>query len=190
MLTLRLLRLAAGASWRPSEIHFEGAPPAHAEELAALAAGGVRFHGAQTVLVFPARILALPLPRPEAESALAPTRPPVAPTDLLGSLRATIQGLLQVGELALGSAAEAAGMSTRSLQRHLAGAGLNFGDVVDDVRFELACGLLRDPHSKVVAVSAELGYTDSANFTRAFRRWAGVSPRTFRRALSEHALAG
>ena len=80
-------------------------------------------------------------------------------------------------------------MSTRSLQRHLAAAGLSFAGLVDDVRFQLACGLLRDPHSKVVEVSAELGYTDSANFTRAFRRWAGVSPRSFRRGLSEHALA-
>ena len=189
MLLLGLLRLAAGASWRPNEIHFEGAPPAHAEELAALAVRGVRFRSAQTVLVLPARILALPLPRPDADVAPAPVQPPVAPTDFVGSLRATIHGLLQVGELALGTAAEAAGMSTRSLQRHLAGAGLNFGDVVDDVRFQLACGLLRDTHSKVVAVSAELGYTDSANFTRAFRRWAGVSPRVFRRVHSEHSLA-
>jgi AraC-like DNA-binding protein len=188
LLLLRLLRLAAGAGWRPSEIHFEGAAPAHADELDALALRGVRFGAAQTVIVFPARLLALPMPRPEAESPLAHLRPPVAPADFVGSLRATIRGLLQVGELTLGSAAEAAGMSTRSLQRHLSVAGLSFGDMVDDVRLELACGLLRDPHSKVVAVSAELGYTDSANFTRAFRRWAGVSPRTFRRALSEHAM--
>ena len=30
--------------------------------------------------------------------------------------------------------------------------------------------------------AAELGYSDSANFTRAFRRWAGVAPATFRRS--------
>jgi AraC-like DNA-binding protein len=189
MLAIGFIRLAAGRNWRPSEIHFEGEPPAHADELEALAVRGVRFRAAQTVMVFPARLLALPLPRPDTEMPLSTAALPVAPTDFVGSLRATIRGLIQVGELALGSTAEAAGMSTRSLQRHLAEAGLSFGDVVDDLRFELACGLLQDPQSKVVAVSAELGYTDSANFTRAFRRWAGVSPSTFRRSLSEHALA-
>jgi AraC-like DNA-binding protein len=186
---IAVLRRAAGAGWRPSEIHFEGPPPAHAEELAGLATRGVRFGAAQTVLVFPAGLLALPLPRRDGDGALAAVPPPVAPTDLVGSLRATVRTLLQVGELALESAADAAGTSPRSLQRRLAGRGLSFAELVDDVRFRTACALLRDPHRKVVEVSAELGYTDSANFTRAFRRWAGVSPRSFRRALAEHALA-
>lgn len=32
----------------------------------------------------------------------------------------------------------------------------------------------------IVEISNELGYTDSANFTRAFRRWSGLSPQAFR----------
>jgi AraC-like DNA-binding protein len=50
--------------------------------------------------------------------------------------------------------------------------------------------LLRDPDVRIVDVSAELGYTDSANFTRAFRRWAGVPPLAFRRAVQLAADAG
>jgi AraC-like DNA-binding protein len=41
--------------------------------------------------------------------------------------------------------------------------------------------MLADPRVKVIDVSNELGYSDSANFTRAFRRWSGVAPQLFRR---------
>jgi AraC-like DNA-binding protein len=33
----------------------------------------------------------------------------------------------------------------------------------------------------VIEVADRLGYRDAANFTRAFRRWTGASPREFRR---------
>jgi AraC-like DNA-binding protein len=190
MMLLQYLRLGAGRAWRPAEIHFEGPPPRHAEELAALAERGVSFGARRTAVVFPARLLERPIPRPAlpaAESGLSPI--PIPPTEFVASLRVAVRSLLQVGELSLAVAAEAAGTSTRSLQRRLARAGLSFAEVVDDVRFALACELLRDERAKVVEVAAELGYNDSANFTRAFRRWAGVPPRSFRRALAEPALA-
>jgi AraC-like DNA-binding protein len=189
MLAIRFLRLAAGPHWRPLEIHLEGSRPRYGEQLAELAVKGVRFGASHTTLVFPAVLLGLPLPRLHADGAVAEPRPPVAPTGFAGALRATVRSLLEVGELSLAMAAEAAGTSTRSLQRRLAALGLTFAGVVDEVRFEWACQLLSEPQAKVVNVAGELGYNDAANFTRAFRRWAGVSPRSFRRALSEQALA-
>ena len=78
-------------------------------------------------------------------------------------------------------------MSVRSLQRHLADSSLSFAQLVDEVRFEAASAMLYDPDIRIVDISAELGYTDSANFTRAFHRWAGVSPREFRRAQLDFA---
>ena len=188
LIAIQFFRLAAGPRWRPTEIHLEGPPPRHADRLAELALHGVHFDASQTVIVFPARLLALPLPPSEPESHAA-GRSPVAPTGFVGSLRATVESLVQIGELALATAAEAAGTSPRSLQRYLAGVGLNFADLVEEVRFRMATEFLRDPRAKVMEVAAELGYTDSANFTRAFRRWSGVSPKSFRRSLSEHALA-
>jgi AraC-like DNA-binding protein len=179
-IVIDLVRRGAGPGWRPAELHLEGPAPGHAEEIAALAAGSTRFGAAAECLVFPRSILALPLP--PAPSPARPASAPLPDLDFVGSIRLAIRFLLELGELTLPNLAEVAGTSSRSLQRRLAASGLGFGRLVDEARFQTASRLLRDPAVRIIDVSAELGYTDAANFTRAFRRWAGVSPLAFRRA--------
>jgi AraC-like DNA-binding protein len=179
-IVIDIVRRGAGPQWRPTELRLEGPPPRHAKELAALATKSVRFGAPAETLVFPRSVLALPL-LPAAGSSFTPG-PSLPTVDFVDSIRHAIRALLAVGELELPSVAEAAGMSVRSLQRRLAASNLSFARLVDEARFEAASTLLRDPDVRIVDVSAELGYTDAANFTRAFRRWAGVSPLAFRQA--------
>lgn len=187
-LLLDLVRHAAGPAWRPAELRLEGPPPAHAEELAALAARATHFGAAADAVAIPKRILALPL----LPAAVAdPLRVEALPSDdFTQSIRQAVRALLELGRLDLQAVAEAAGTSARSLQRHLQHAGLSFSRLVDEARFDNASRLLRDPAIRIVDVAAELGYTDSANFTRAFRRWAGVPPRAFRGAGAPGYAAG
>jgi AraC-like DNA-binding protein len=183
-----LVRRGAGPYWRPAELHLEGPAPGHAEEIAALAEGSTHFGAAAECLVFPQSILELPLP--PAPRPARPSSPPLPDPDFVGSIRQAIRFLLELGELNLPNLAEVAGTSERSLQRRLAASGLGFGRLVDEARFQAASRLLRDPVVRIIDVSAELGYTDSANFTRAFRRWAGVSPLAFRRVAPPECGAG
>jgi AraC-like DNA-binding protein len=81
---------------------------------------------------------------------------------------------------AFAAAAEAAGMSVRSLQRRLASEGLTFSQLIDEVRFEMAVPQLRDPDIRLTDIALSLGYSDPAHFTRAFGRWGGVSPSEYR----------
>jgi len=90
---------------------------------------------------------------------------------------------MQDGYPSVDLAAAAAGMSRRTLQRRLTEHGLNYSRLVEQVRFETAVNLLKNPRIKLIEIGAELGYTDPANFTHAFKRWAGVSPRKFRDLL-------
>jgi len=76
--------------------------------------------------------------------------------------------------------AEMAGISIRSFQRKLSSAGVTYSDLLDGVRFENAAKLLRDTNAKIIDVAFSSGYTDPAHFSRAFRRFSGVTPREFR----------
>jgi AraC-like DNA-binding protein len=71
------------------------------------------------------------------------------------------------------------GVSTRTFRRHLANQGTTFMQILDDVRFELAIRYLEDQHLTTDLIAQKLGYSESANFRAAFRRWTGSSPRHF-----------
>jgi AraC-like DNA-binding protein len=179
-LWLAAFRKLLGAAGRPEEIHLEGDPPRYADALAALATRGVAFHRPGLAIAFPQHLLAR---RAEPMPARAPAADPgpVPASDFAGSVRQLVASLLQLGVHDVAAAAEAAGTSERSFQRHLGEVGLTYSELVGSVRFEAARRLLADPQRKVIEVANELGYSDAANFTRAFRRWSGASPQRFRR---------
>ena len=79
------------------------------------------------------------------------------------------------------SVARAARCSVRTLQRRLREAGLTYSGLLEEVRLEIAVRMLDEAGKKVIDISLDLGYSDQANFTRAFRRWAGVPPSEYRR---------
>ncbi len=193
LMMVKFIRLAAGPSWRPTEILREGKPPHHAEQIAALASGSVHFGQPHTGLVFPRPVLALRIPpavaprsaRSEPGAAAAEALPDV---EFAGSVRQAVDALLRLGSLRLETAAEAAGTSVRSFQRRLSEAGLTFGQLVDAARFDTARAMLADPEVRIIEISTRLGYNDSANFTRAFRRWTGLAPRTYRRLAASDSL--
>ena len=65
----------------------------------------------------------------------------------------------------------------RSLQHKLAEEGASFGEILDQVRADLALSYLRDSERSVAAVAEILQLTETSALTRAFCRWYGVSPR-------------
>lgn len=104
-----------------------------------------------------------------------------APTLIsLGMLRQKLPSLLKEGYPPIHQVSKAAEMSLRSFQRQLAKDNLNYSRLVEQVRYETAICLLQDPTLKLIEIALELGYADAANFTRAFKRWTGMSPSQFR----------
>ncbi|HEY9658905.1 MAG TPA: helix-turn-helix transcriptional regulator, partial [Allocoleopsis sp.] len=96
------------------------------------------------------------------------------------SLHQLVLSMLPYGCPDITLVAAASGLSVRTLQRHLGEVGLTYSKLVDRVRFNRAMALLQQPDGKLIEIASELGYTDPANFGRAFRRWAGISPREYR----------
>lgn len=71
-------------------------------------------------------------------------------------------------------------VSTRTLKRRLAEHSTTFSDVVDRARHRDALLLLVDQRLPIDEIAARLGYSDTANFTRAFKRWTGTTPAAHR----------
>ncbi len=78
----------------------------------------------------------------------------------------------------------AAGMSSRTFQRQLKEEGASFSDLLADVRRSETLKRLKEQNLTIAAIATDLGYSDPATFTRAFRRWTGVPPSRFRAAAS------
>lgn len=78
------------------------------------------------------------------------------------------------------SIAQALHVSPRSLQRRLREERTSFKHLLDETRRELALHYIRHRHRSLGEVAFLLGFSEPGNFTRAFRRWTGRSPREFR----------
>ncbi len=63
-----------------------------------------------------------------------------------------------------------------ALKRKLAQYGATYSALLDEIRLRDALRLLEGTRLPVDEIAARIGYTDRANFTRAFKRWTGVAP--------------
>lgn len=72
------------------------------------------------------------------------------------------------------------GMSSRTLRRHLKSEETSYQQILDHVRFHLARHYLASTQMSVEEISERIGFSDSANFRHAFRKWSGNSPKQYR----------
>ena len=93
--------------------------------------------------------------------------------NVAGRVRALLRDDLGI---TLPHAAKRASMSPRTLKRRLAEQGTTFTEIIDDARRQRALLLVLDRRLTLDAVASQLGYSDTANFTRAFKRWTGKTP--------------
>ena len=114
------------------------------------------------------------------EQALAALSARPKSDDLVDQLRAQIRDALKQGEPNVERLAIRMELSARTLQRRLSALGTSFQDVLDGVRFDLARAFLSDDRLDVSQVAYLLGYSELRAFDRAFKRWAGMAPGTFR----------
>jgi AraC-like DNA-binding protein len=76
-------------------------------------------------------------------------------------------------------------LTPRTLHRRLVGEGTSFRELLEDVRRTLALEHIKSGRLSIEEIAYRLGYTDLANFRRAFRRWESVSPSTYRARKSQ-----
>lgn len=99
-----------------------------------------------------------------------------------------IANTLSEGIPTLADIASGMGMSARTLQRRLADQGHTFQSLVDEARRQLAEKFLTDTRYSIAQVAFLTGFSEQSAFTRAFKRWAGKTPGSYRDEAHESRL--
>jgi AraC-like DNA-binding protein len=98
-------------------------------------------------------------------------------------VREITRRLLFVNQADLIQVARAMSLHPRAVQRQLAGEGTSFEKILDDIRKNMAMELSATG-IQVSQIARTLGYAEQSSYTRACRRWFGVSPRQLKMRMT------
>jgi AraC-like DNA-binding protein len=184
VITLSTLRRLVGPGWSPGEVRLMAGDEALLGDRECLGDARIIPGQRHSSFTISRSLMERPVRFRIGKAALANGAPPVAgspmPADFLSSMEHLVTSLVGDGYPGLQIAAEAAGMSPRTLQRRLTQAGTTYAGMVTASRMRLARDWLNTSDVPIAEIAAMLGYTEPSNFTRAFRRETGLSPQAYR----------
>jgi AraC-like DNA-binding protein len=183
---VHMCRVSCGPQFAPRQLRVNhGKPPCHGQWSAYFSCPIV-YDCAETALVLHRESLERALPTGNKALAYATEQVIEAYLDKLDRDRIETQVSMAIverlpaGYVSEEVVADVLHVSKRTLQRRLAQAGTTFQKLLDETRRQLATRYLERSDRSIIEVTYLLGFSEPSNFTRAFKRWYGVSPRTFR----------
>ena len=185
------LRALCGPGWTPVEVCFARRQPPDLEPYRCFFQAPLRFDRELSAVVFAAKWLSHPLPGADPGRVRLLTDRIAAldhrhQRDLVGRIRSALPPLLLTRGASLERTAELLSLHPRTLNRRLAEAGCTFQGLVEEVRSGLARQLLGNTAMSVSQIAAALNYAETSAFTRAFRRWTGLSPTAWQARSGTH----
>jgi len=136
-------------------------------------------------LSFPRALLALPTLAPDPEAHRLALQ--LCEQQLAHSQQGSVAQRVRLHLLAceaqfprVEALAELEQVSARTLIRRLSEEGTRYQTLLDHTRADLACWWLAQTPLPVESVAARLGFADTSNFSRSFRRWCGQTPSDYR----------
>jgi len=183
---VNLLKELSLSGIRARGLEYAGPAPAHAARIEALCGIAPRYGSARNAIVLRREDAEIPLPMYDAhlvrlleDQCRAQLR-----RRQVGGVTGQVRQLI-LGPLGLVASIEDVAphiaMAPRSVRRKLEEEGTSFRDIVEAERRQLAVQLLQGTQMKLDEIALQLGYGDTASFTRAFRRWFGQAPGEYRK---------
>jgi len=181
------IQSAIGENWAPDCVYFEHSAPRDMTPFLSLFRCPVFFEQTLNGLEFPASYLESPL-RGADPGLFAILDEHVSGLDagpssnIVARIRSVLQSKLETGKPGIDEVAREMNFKKHMLQRRLKREGTTFRALLDDVRFDLGRRYLRDTSLSISEIASVLGYSETAVFTRAFRRRSGLTPRQWRQS--------
>ncbi len=184
------IKMAAGENWAATEVHFEHTPWGKKREMEEVFQTSLKFSKDYNVLIFPKKVLCLPIKNNTSpEKKLNPNFFETAPNGTFASvLKQVLKTLALEGRPKMSEVSLVMDLGPRTIQRLLAKEGTNFRELVDSVCFERVADLLVQGDKNLLQVALIQGYSEGASFSRAFKRWAGVTPSEYRSISNEQEI--
>ena len=181
-----MCRTNFGSKLNASDVHLRRAEPADPVSWQTFFGCDIQFGAADDSFLIDRKIVDTPLPSANIPMAntfdaiLSAQFAAFFDSDTLSRCKAYLLRELTSGTPAIDDLAAALGMSQRTLQRKLAVLNLTYQNVLDETRHELSQRYLEDPTKSVTEIAFLLGFSEQSAFTRAFKRWSGISPSAYR----------
>ena len=181
----RMCNAVLDSRWRPLSVHFAHKAPenldTHRRIFNAPCVFDSEFNGMLC------SVIDLDRPSPKSDPVMARyaeqlmhAMPTVGAVSAEQEVRRTIQVLLPKQRASIAGVAESLGVNVRTLQRKLEAEGVVFGELLAQVRRDLAERYLLDGAVSLTDVAAALGYSQLSSFTRWFTAEFSVSPSGWR----------
>lgn len=183
---LKMCRLLLGNSFSPMQITCPHAPNGAGIVLETVARCPIRYDEDYIEMVFDRHDIERKLPSGNEELTQAHEQiilkhlADLKQADLSTRAQLAILEQLPSGNIKESDIAAELGLSSRTLQRRLLEEGLSFQGLLQETRQKLADQYIRDENLSISEIAYLLGFSEQANFTRAFKRWNGQSPSRFR----------
>ena len=183
---LGMCRMASCGPFDPVRVALRRPRPPCADRFESLFQAPVQFAADRNILYFDRESVHRPLPGANPELLRANDQVVVdylARFDresLSMQVRSLLIELLPDGQPTQRGIASSLNLSVRNLQRKLQAEGISFKQLLDETRKELATQYVLGSNRRIGEITYLLGFSEPSNFTRAFRRWTGLSPNEYR----------
>ncbi len=185
-LIVRMCRLASATELSPMRVTLRRIKPECENKIATFFQSPIQYEAEDNSLYFSKESLLVSLPNANPELARANDQVVIDYLDRFDrsqismQVRARIIEALPSGTPVQMEIAKSLNLSLRNLQRKLQVENTNYKTLLDDTRKELATNYMRETHRSIGEITYLLGFAETSNFTRAFRRWTGKSPKEYR----------
>ena len=181
-----IMRALCGGEWNASQVHLVRKKPRHLAPHIRYFRTAVLFDAEFCGIVFPSHNLELK--PPSADKLLhhhleqeANRLHQIQHQQIMEMLPAMLQRCLLLDQCTVRDIAAELGIHERTLHRRLKSAGTTFRRELDSVRESLSIQLLEVSGLPIYDIAMSLGYADSSGFVRAFHRWTGFTPASWRK---------